>query len=167
MYRAQIFPLTKPVCTGRFIRGGFHYYEAEQQGQSLPLTLFLGGPPALTMAAIAALPEMIPELIFASFLMGDKVKQVEVAEHAHALIAETEFALCGEVPPKLRRPEGPFGDHYGYYSVVHDFPVFQVQTVYHRRDAIYPATVVGKPRQEDYYIGDYFQSLLSPLFPTK
>ncbi len=67
-------------------------------------------------------------------------------------------------PGKLR-PEGPFGDHYGYYSLQHDYPVFEVEAVFHRRDAIYPATVVGKPRQEDFFIGDYLQQLLSPLFP--
>jgi 3-polyprenyl-4-hydroxybenzoate decarboxylase len=65
----------------------------------------------------------------------------------------------------VRRAEGPFGDHYGYYSLVHDYPVFEVDRVYHRRDAIYPATVVGKPRQEDFFIGDLLQDLLSPLFP--
>jgi 3-polyprenyl-4-hydroxybenzoate decarboxylase len=64
-----------------------------------------------------------------------------------------------------RLPEGPFGDHYGYYSLRHDYPVFRVDTVAHRRDAIYPATVVGKPRQEDFFIGDLLQELLSPLFP--
>ena len=65
----------------------------------------------------------------------------------------------------MRRPEGPFGDHYGYYSLQHDYPVFQVQRLAHRADAIFPATVVGKPRQEDFFIGDLLQELLSPLFP--
>jgi 3-polyprenyl-4-hydroxybenzoate decarboxylase len=83
----------------------------------------------------------------------------------HRLIAEAEFAVCGNVPPHERRPEGPFGDHYGYYSLAHDYPVFHADAVYHRHDAIYPATVVGKPRQEDFFIGDYLQELLSPLFP--
>ena len=69
------------------------------------------------------------------------------------------------MPPHERRPEGPFGDHYGYYSLVHDYPVFHADAVFHRKDAIYPATVVGKPRQEDFFIGDYLQELLSPLFP--
>ena len=69
------------------------------------------------------------------------------------------------MPPHERRPEGPFGDHYGYYSLQHDYPVFDVERIAHRRDAIYPATVVGKPRQEDFFIGDLLQELLSPLFP--
>ena len=66
---------------------------------------------------------------------------------------------------KYRKPEGPFGDHYGYYSLAHDYPVFNAEAVFHRKDAIFPATVVGKPRQEDFFIGDYLQELLSPLFP--
>ncbi|RMG02276.1 MAG: 4-hydroxybenzoate decarboxylase, partial [Acidobacteria bacterium] len=70
-----------------------------------------------------------------------------------------------KVPPHKRLPEGPFGDHYGYYSLKHDYPVFEVEAIFHRKDAIYPATVVGKPRQEDFFIGDYLQELLSPLFP--
>ena len=166
MYRMQIF---SPNETGMHWQiqkgGGFHYHEAEKLNRTLPVTVFLGGPPALVLTAIAPLPEMLPELLFASFLTGEKLNLVEVADHAHALIAEAEFALCGEVAPHVRRPEGPFGDHYGYYSWTHDFPVFKVQQVYRRKDAIYPATVVGKPRQEDYFIGDYLQKLLSPLFP--
>ena len=73
----------------------------------------------------------------------------------------------GDVPPRIRRPEGPFGDHYGYYSLQHDYPVFEVRRIAHRSDAIYPATVVGKPRQEDFFIGDLLQELLSPLFPAR
>lgn len=146
--------------------GGFHYHEAEGRNQSLPVTIFLGGPPALILAAIAPLPEDVPELVLASVLAGQKVRMTKnPLKHGHRLVAEAEFALVGQVPPGERRPEGPFGDHYGYYSLRHDYPVFHVEAVFHRRDAIYPATVVGKPRQEDFYIGDYLQKLLSPLFP--
>jgi len=81
------------------------------------------------------------------------------------LISEAEFALAGRVPAGVRRREGPLGDHYGCYSLAHDFPVFQVDRLWHRRDAIFPATVVAQPRQEDFFIGDYLQELLSPLFP--
>ena len=146
--------------------GGFHYAEAEKMNQSLPATIFLGGAPALMLAAIAPLPEDVPELVLASLLAGKKIKTVEnPLENQHRLLAEAEFAICGNVPPLERRPEGAFGDHYGYYSLVHDYPVFHARAVFHRKDAIYPATVVGKPRQEDFYIGDYLQELLSPLFP--
>ena len=88
-----------------------------------------------------------------------------VPSHPHPVVADAEFALTGLVPPKVRKPEGPFGDHYGYYSLKHDYPVFEVARIHRRRDAIFPATVVGKPRQEDFYIGDFLQELLSPLFP--
>ena len=167
MYRVQIYGSNQTGIHWQIHKGGgFHYYEAERLGQALPTTLFLGGPPALILSAIAPLPEMLPELLFTSFLMGEKLSRVNVSNHPHPLIAEAEFAICGTVPANVRKPEGPFGDHYGYYSLTHDFPVFDVHTVYHRRDAIYPATVVGKPRQEDYFIGEYLQSLLSPMFPV-
>lgn len=144
--------------------GGYHYAVAEQRGQSLPATVFLGGPPALILSAIAPLPENVPELMLASLIAGQRLPQVP-GYGAHPLIANAEFALIGDVAPGVRRPEGPFGDHYGYYSLQHDYPVFQVQRMAHRADAIYPATVVGKPRQEDFFIGDLLQDLLSPLFP--
>ena len=126
--------------------------------------MFLGGPPALILSAIAPLPENVPELMLASLIAGRRLPQVH-GSGPHPLIADAEFALLGEVPPQLREPEGPFGDHYGYYSLQHDYPVFQVQRIAHRHDAIFPATVVGKPRQEDFFIGDLLQELLSPLFP--
>ena len=145
--------------------GGYHYFEAERRNTVLPLTLYIGGPPALMLAAIAPLPEDIPELILTSLLLGDKLEMTADPRGGHKLVAHAEFAIKGEVPPHIRRPEGPFGDHYGYNSLQHDYPVFQVSHLYHRRDAIYPATVVGRPRQEDFFIGDFLQDLLSPLFP--
>ncbi len=145
--------------------GGYHYFEAEQRNAALPLTLYIGGPPALMLAAIAPLPEDIPELILTSMLLGDKLDMTADPRGGHKLVAHAEFAIKGKVPPHIRRPEGPFGDHYGYNSLQHDYPVFQVSHLYHRRDAIYPATVVGRPRQEDFFIGDFLQDLLSPLFP--
>jgi len=166
MYRMQVYSENQTGMHWQIHKGGgFHYFEAEKAHQALPVTVFLGGPPALTIAAITALPEPLPELLYASFLMGDKLDMVQVKGHPHPLVAEAEFALCGQVLPGVRRPEGPFGDHYGYYSLIHDFPVFDVHQLYHRKDAIYPATIVGKPRQEDYYIGEWMQDLLSPVFP--
>jgi len=167
IYRMQVYD---PQTTGLHWQiqkgGGFHYTEAERLGQPLPVTIFLGGPPALILAAIAPLPEDVPELVLASLLAGERLKMTRnPLGGPHRLAAEAEFALVGHAPPHKRKPEGPFGDHYGYYSLQHEYPVFQVDAVFHRRDAIYPATVVGKPRQEDFYIGDYLQQLLSPLFP--
>jgi len=146
--------------------GGFHYFEAEERNESLPVTVFMGGPPALMLAAVAPLPEGAPELMLASLLAGSKLGMAENPNGGHRFVAEAEFVLAGHVPPIERRSEGPFGDHYGYYSLQHDYPVFHVDAVFHRNDAIYPATVVGKPRQEDFFIGDYLQELLSPLFPV-
>jgi UbiD family decarboxylase len=144
--------------------GGFHHAVAEARGESLPVTVFLGGPPALVLAAIAPLPENVPELMLASLLAGRRLERCP-GPGPHPLVASAEIALVGHVPPGERRPEGPFGDHYGYYSLRHDYPVFRVDRLCRRRDAIYPATVVGKPRQEDFYVGDLLQELLSPLFP--
>ena len=145
--------------------GGFHYQIAESRNQALPVTVFLGGPPALILSAIAPLPENVPELMLASLISGERLKLTE-GPWPHALVSNAEFALIGEVPPHVRRPEGPFGDHYGYYSLQHDYPVFNVKQIARRRAAMFPATVVGKPRQEDFFIGDLLQELLSPLFPV-
>ncbi len=166
MYRIQRFDDTTTGIHWQIHKGGgFHYFAAEELNQALPLTLFIGGPPALMLAAIAPLPEDIPELMLASLLQGKKLAMTPDPLGGHRLVAQAEFAIKGSVPPKLRRPEGPFGDHYGYNSLQHDYPVFQATHLYHRRDAIYPATVVGRPRQEDFFIGNFLQDLLSPLFP--
>jgi len=167
IYRMQVYDAQTTGLHWQIQKGGgFHYTEAERLDQALPVTVFLGGPPALILAAIAPLPEDVPELVLASLLAGEKLKMTtNPLGGPHRLAAEAEFALVGVAPPHQRRAEGPFGDHYGYYSLQHDYPVFEVDTVFHRRDAIYPATVVGKPRQEDFFIGDYLQQLLSPLFP--
>lgn len=145
--------------------GGYHYFEAEKTNRALPLTLYIGGPPALILSAIAPLPEDIPELILTSLLLGEKLRMTRDPLGGHDLVSHAEFAIKGMVPPHIRRPEGPFGDHYGYNSLEHDYPVFQISHIYHRDNAIYPATVVGRPKQEDFFIGDYLQELLSPLFP--
>jgi UbiD family decarboxylase len=144
--------------------GGFHHAVAEARGESLPVTVFLGGPPALVLAAIAPLPENVPELMLASLIAGHRLARCP-GPGEHPLVASAEMALVGHVPPHVRQPEGPFGDHYGYYSLRHDYPVFRVDRLCRRRDAIFPATVVGKPRQEDFFIGDLLQELLAPLFP--
>lgn len=166
MYRMQRFG---PDSTGMHMQigkgGGFHLAEARKRGEALPLNVFLGGPPAAILGAIAPLPENVPEILVASMALG---KKLELAKNPYGplpLLADAEFALVGEVSSTETLPEGPFGDHYGYYSLQHDFPVFRCKQILHRRDAIYPATVVGKPRQEDFFIGDYLQELLSPLFP--
>ena len=167
MYRLQIHD---DEHTGMHFQigkgGGAHLAVAEQLNQNLPCHVFLGGPPALIVSAIAPLPENVPELLLASLLVGQKMSMAKSPYSSLPVSARAEFCLVGEILAGTRKPEGPFGDHYGYYSLKHDYPVFKVKAVHHRRDAIYPATVVGKPRQEDFFIGDYLQELLSPLFPV-
>ncbi len=166
MYRMQVYDARTTGMHWQIGKGGgYHYAVAERRDQTLPATVFLGGPPALILSAIAPLPENVPELMLASLIAGERLPQVH-GHGSHPLIASAEFALIGDVPPRVRKPEGPFGDHYGYYSLRHDYPVFEVSRIAHRADAIYPATVVGKPRQEDFFIGDLLQELLSPLFPV-
>ncbi|MCW7482081.1 UbiD family decarboxylase [Leptospira kanakyensis] len=167
MYRVQLFG---DKTVGMHIQihrgGGFHYYEAEKKGESLPAHVYIGGPPALTIAAVAPLPEEIPELVFASFLMGEKLRmKKDKSVSPYPIVADADFALIGKIPPKLRKPEGPFGDHYGYYSLLHDYPYLDLTHVLHRKDAIWAATVVGRPPQEDHYIAEFLQDLLSPMFP--
>jgi UbiD family decarboxylase len=145
--------------------GGFHHQIAEQAGQALPVNLYVGGPPGLICSAVAPLPENLPELLLASLLVGERLRTCDNPAGPLQLVADAEFAIVGKVPAGRRHPEGPFGDHYGYYSLQHDYPVIEVDAVMHRKGAIWPATVVGKPRQEDFFLGDFLQELLSPLFP--
>jgi 4-hydroxybenzoate decarboxylase subunit C len=165
MYRLQVHG---PRTTGMHWQigkgGGFHYAAATARGAGLPVSVWLGGPPALILAAIAPLPENVPELMLASLLAGERLRLMP-GPAGHAVPAAAELVLTGTVPAGVLRPEGPFGDHYGYYSLRHDYPVFEVEWLARRRDAIFPATVVGKPRQEDFFLGDLLQELLSPLFP--
>ncbi len=166
IYRIQIFDDTNAglhVQIGK--GGGFHLAAAEERGRALPVNIHLGGPPALVLAAVAPLPENVPELLLASLVRQAKLPRVRNPAGPLPLVGGTELVLVGEVAPGARRPEGPFGDHYGYYSEVHDYPHFSCKALLHRKDAIFPATVVGKPRQEDFFLGDYLQELLAPLMP--
>jgi len=146
--------------------GGFHLKVAQALNQKLPVNVHIGGPPALILSAIAPLPENVPELLLASLVLGKKLPLSKNPFGPLPVVSEAEFVLVGEVDPNEMRPEGPFGDHYGYYSLKHDYPVFRCKGLLRKKDAIFTATVVGKPRQEDFFIGDYLQDLLSPLFPV-
>ncbi len=167
MYRVQLFD---EKTAGMHIQihrgGGFHYHEAEKINQPLPAHVYVGGPPALTIAAVAPLPEEIPELVFASFLMGEKLRMTHKPNISpYPIVADADFVMIGNIPPYKRKLEGPFGDHYGYYSLAHEYPFLDITSVYHRKDAIWAATVVGRPPQEDHYIAEFLQDLLSPVFP--
>jgi len=165
MYRMQIHDRASTGMHWQIGKGGgYHYAVAEARGEALPVTVHLGGPPALILGAIAPLPENVPELMLASLVAGRKLG-VGAGPDGRRIVADAEIVLAGRVAPGVRRSEGPFGDHYGYYSLAHDYPVFEVAWTGRRRSAVYPATVVGKPRQEDFFLGDLLQELLSPLFP--
>ena len=144
---------------------GAHHSEAIARGESLRVNVFVGGAPAMTVAAVMPLPEGMPELSFAGLLGGHRIPMVRVAGEL-PLSAEADFCICGVVHPGRTLPEGPFGDHLGYYSLTHDFPFIQVEAVYHRKDAIWPFTTVGRPPQEDTSFGAFIHELTGPLIPT-
>jgi 4-hydroxybenzoate decarboxylase subunit C len=166
MYRIQLFNQTEAGIHIQIHRGGgYHYHEAEKRQSPLPVGIFVGGPPALTLAAIAPLPEDIPELLFASLLMGERLNIKKLKEPGTKILLDCDFALLGSIQPEKRKPEGPFGDHYGYYSLCHPYPYADIKSIHHRNHAIYPATIVGRPPQEDHYITEYLQETLEPLYP--
>ncbi|MDJ0780657.1 MAG: UbiD family decarboxylase [Desulfosarcinaceae bacterium] len=164
MYRLQRFG---PATTGMHWQiekgGGFHFHRAAELGRSLPVSVFLGGPPALIIAAIAPLPEGIDERLLAAYLSGRPLKVIARPATGHLIPADAEFVLEGTVSAGDTRWEGPFGDHFGHYSHAADYPVYRVDRVLARQDAIYPATVVGKPVQEDYHIGVALAAMSVPL----
>ena len=143
--------------------GGFHYHRAEAMGQPLPVAVALGGDPILLLCAVAPLPEGIDELAFAGFLRGRPVRMLTGPGSGLPVPADAEFILEGAVAPVERRVEGPFGDHFGHYSHAAPFPVFRLNSICHRKNAIYPAAVVGKPPQEDKYIGNALQEMTLPI----
>lgn len=164
IYRLQRFDATSTGLHWQIEKGGgFHYQAACELGQPLPVSVFLGGPPALTLAAIAPLPEGIDERLLAALIMGRPLDVITRPGTGHRIPATAEFVLEGTATPGDMRKEGPFGDHLGHYSHSGPFPVFRVARQLARRDAIYPATVVGMPPQEDYHIGVALQELTIPL----
>ena len=144
---------------------GVHHSAAIRRGEPLRVNVFVGGPPAMTVAAVMPLPEGLPELSFAGALGGRRVRMVS-ADGGLPMPAESDFVLSGTIDPDLRKPEGPFGDHLGYYALQHDFPVMTVDRVYHRDGAIWPFTSVGRPPQEDTAFGELIHELTGPLVPT-
>ncbi|WP_165249823.1 UbiD family decarboxylase [Paludisphaera soli] len=144
---------------------GVHHAAAIRRGEPLRVNVVVGGPPALTVAAVMPLPEGLPELAFAGALGGRRVTMV-APEGRLAMPAEADFVISGVVDPDARKPEGPFGDHLGYYSLAHDFPFLRVDRVYHREGAIWPFTSVGRPPQEDTSFGELIHDLTGPLIPT-
>jgi 4-hydroxy-3-polyprenylbenzoate decarboxylase len=147
---------------------GVHHAAALRKGVPFRVNVFVGGPPAMTLAAVMPLPEGLPELAFAGALGGRRVLLVHDPSGGSRppLAGEADFVITGTVDPGLLLPEGPFGDHLGYYSLAHPFPVLNVENVYHRKDAVWPFTVVGRPPQEDTAFGQIIHELTGPIIPT-
>jgi 4-hydroxy-3-polyprenylbenzoate decarboxylase len=149
---------------------GVHHAAAIRKGVPFRVNVSIGGPPALAMAAVMPLPEGMPELIFAGALGGRRLRLVvppsSDGQPRLPIPAEADFCIVGTVDPDKVLPEGPFGDHLGYYSLTHDFPVLNVEHVYHRPGAIWPFTVVGRPPQEDTSFGQFIHELTGPIIPT-
>ncbi len=144
---------------------GVHHAAALRRGVPLRVAVFVGGPPAMTLAAVMPLPEGLSELTFAGALGGQRVPLLRRPGQL-PLAAEADFAITGTVDPRRQLPEGPFGDHLGYYSLTHPFPVLNVEEVYHREGAIWPFTVVGRPPQEDTFFGEIIHELTGPIIPA-
>jgi 4-hydroxy-3-polyprenylbenzoate decarboxylase len=144
---------------------GVHHAAAIRRGVPFRVNIFVGGPPALMLAAVMPLPEGMPEIAFAGALGGRRFRLLQTPNRL-PVIGEVDFCISGTVDPKLLLPEGPFGDHLGYYSLAHPFPVLNVDSVTHCDDAIWPFTVVGRPPQEDTNFGRIIHELTGPVIPT-
>ena len=145
---------------------GVHHASARDAGQALPVNVLVGGPPSLALAAVMPLPEGLPELALAGMLGGQRLPLTRPWPGGLSIVGNVDFAIVGKVRPERVLPEGPFGDHLGYYSLVHDFPVLEVEAVYHRPGAIWPCTTVGRPPQEDTVFGELIHALTGPVLPT-
>jgi menaquinone biosynthesis decarboxylase len=164
LYRLQIFDEATTGMHWQSMKGGRgHHWEAERRGEALPVAVVLGGDPIMMLAAILPLPEDMDELAFAGFLRGAPTRMVKGRTIPIAVPADADIIIEGVVPPVERRMEGPFGDHFGHYSEAAEFPVFRVSAITRRRNALYPATVVGKPPQEDKVMGVAAGEMIGPL----
>ena len=165
MYRIQIYD---DRTTGMHwqlqkvgARHGRRYYET---GTRMPVTIFLGGDPVFTFAATAPLPDGLDEFLLAGYLRKKSVELVKCETNDLEVPANADFVIEGYVDPKEPlREEGPFGDHTGYYTLPEPYPVFHVTAITHRKDAVYPATIVGMPPMEDFYIGSASVKLFLPI----
>lgn len=171
MYRVQLAggqytPDTECGLHYQIHRGiGVHHAEAIAAGKPLKVNVSVGGSPAMTVAAVMPLPEGMSELMFAGALGGRRIPLFRAPDTA-PIYADADFCVVGHIEPNLTKPEGPFGDHLGYYARVHDFPVMKVKKVYHRPGAIWPMTVVGRPPQEDTTFGELIHELTGPIIPS-
>ena len=165
MYRIQLtgnaYELNKEIGLHyQLHRGiGIHQTKANAKGQPLKVSCFVGGPPSHTLSAVMPLPEGISEMMFAGVLGGRRFRYAYDAL-GNAISTDADFVITGEVDPLQNKPEGPFGDHLGYYSLTHPFPLMKVNHVYAKKNAIWPFTVVGRPPQEDTSFGELIHELI-------
>ena len=143
---------------------GVHHAAAIERDEPFRVNIFVGGTPAMTLAAVMPLPEGMSELMFAGALSGHRIEMIPQPNRP-AIYAQADFCITGTVEPNRLLPEGPFGDHLGYYSLKHDFPVLKVEAVSHRPNAIWPFTVVGRPPQEDTSFGKIIHEITGPIIP--
>lgn len=144
---------------------GVHQTKANKKGLPLKVSCFVGGPPSHTVAAVMPLPEGISEMTFAGVLGGRRFRYKY--QDGFCLSTDADFVITGEVYPGENKPEGPFGDHLGYYSLQHDFPLMRVHKVYAKKNAIWPFTVVGRPPQEDTSFGQLIHEITGDAIPQE
>lgn len=145
---------------------GVHQAKANAKGQALKVSIFVGGPPAHALAAVMPLPEGLSELTFAGAL-GKRRFRYFYDDEGFCISADADFVITGTVYPHQNKPEGPFGDHLGYYSLKHPFPVMKVNRVYHRKDPVWSFTVVGRPPQEDTSFGALIHEITGAAIPQE
>lgn len=144
---------------------GVHHEAHRRLNKPFRVAIFVGGPPAMSFSAVMPLPEGMPEIAFAGVLGAGRIRLSRWRDWTVA--ADADFCIVGTIDPDRLKPEGPFGDHLGYYSLTHDFPLLKVEAVFHRPDAIWPFTVVGRPPQEDSVFGELIHDLAGPILPTE
>jgi 4-hydroxy-3-polyprenylbenzoate decarboxylase len=144
---------------------GVHQTKANAKGRPLKVSVFAGGPPSHTVSAVMPLPEGMSEMTFAGLLEGRRFRYAY--RDGHCISTDADFVITGEVYPGENKPEGPFGDHLGYYSLRHPFPLMRVHKVYARKNAIWPFTVVGRPPQEDTSFGELIHDITGDAIPNE
>ena len=171
MYRIQIsgndyIPNAEAGMHYQLHRGiGIHHTMYKESGDEFKVTIFVGGPPSHSFAAIMPLPEGLSEVTFAGMLANRRFRYFW--HEGFVLSADADFCITGVIKVNTMKPEGPFGDHLGYYSLQHDFPVIEIKNIYHRKNPIWHFTVVGRPPQEDSNFGWLIHQLVEPLAPTE
>lgn len=145
---------------------GVHQTKANAKGEPLKVSIFVGGPPSHPVAAVMPLPEGLSEMTFAGAL-GNRRFRYFYDPEGFCISADADFVITGTVMPHENKPEGPFGDHLGYYSLIHPFPLMKVHNVYHKKDAVWSFTVVGRPPQEDTSFGALIHEITGSALPKE